>query len=81
LSGEFDVVLLDEINYCCGYNWITGQEIADFIRNEKPSWVHLILTGRNAPPEVIEVADTVTEMTKIKHAYEQGIKAEQGIEF
>jgi cob(I)alamin adenosyltransferase len=81
LSEEFDVVLLDEINYCCAYNWISGEEIADFIRHEKAPWLHLILTGRNAAPEVIEVADTVTEMTKIKHAFEQGILAEQGIEF
>jgi cob(I)alamin adenosyltransferase len=81
LSQEFDVVLLDEINYCCGYQWISGQEIADFICNEKPAWVHLILTGRNAAPEVIKIADTVTEMTMIKHAFQQGIKAEQGIEF
>ena len=80
-SGEFDMVLLDEINYCCGYNWISGGEIAQFIREEKPAWLHLLLTGRNAPPEVIELAHTVTEMTKIKHAFEQGIKAEQGIEF
>ncbi len=80
-SGEFDVVLLDELNYCCGYNWISGQEIADFLVNEKPSWVHVIITGRNAAAEVIAIADTVTEMTKIKHAYEQGVKAEQGIEF
>jgi cob(I)alamin adenosyltransferase len=80
-SGEYDVVLLDEINYCCGYGWISGQEIADFIRQHKPAWMHLILTGRNAAPEVIACADTVTEMIKIKHAYEQGIKAEQGIEF
>lgn len=81
LSEKFDVVLLDEINYCCGYNWISGQEIADFMVNEKPPWMHVILTGRNAAPEVLEIADTVTEMTKIKHAYEKGIKAEQGIEF
>jgi cob(I)alamin adenosyltransferase len=81
LTEEFDVVVLDEINYCCGYNWISGEEIADFIRNHKPRWLHLILTGRNAPPEVIACADTVTEMGKIKHAYEQGILAEQGIEF
>ncbi len=81
LSQVFDVVVLDEINYCCGYNWITGEEIAGFILNHKPRWLHLILTGRNAPAEVIEIADTVTEMTKIKHAYEQGILAEQGIEF
>lgn len=81
LSGKFDLVVLDEINYCCGYQWIGGQEIADFIRQEKPSWVHLVLTGRNAAPEVIAVAHTVTEMHKIKHAYQQGIKAEQGVEF
>jgi cob(I)alamin adenosyltransferase len=74
-SEAFDVVVLDEINYCCGYNWITGEEIADFISN------HLILTGRNAPPEVVAIANTVTEMTKIKHAFDEGILAEQGIEF
>ena len=80
-SAEFDVVLLDEINYCCGYNWISGQEIATFISDHKPKWQHLILTGRNAPSEVIAIADTVTEMTKIKHVFDRGIKAEQGIEF
>lgn len=81
LSEKFDVVLLDEINYCCGYGWISGQEIADFIRNEKPKWLHLILTGRNASPEIIEVADTVTNMTQIKHVFTTGVKAEQGIDF
>lgn len=81
LSEAYDLVLLDEINYCCGYQWISGQEIADFITYEKPAWMHLILTGRNAASEVIEVAHTVTEMQPIKHAFKQGIKAEQGIEF
>ena len=81
LSEAYDFVLLDEINYCCGYHWISGQEIADFIRNEKPPWLHLVLTGRNAAPEVIEAADTVTEMIQIKHVFSQGIKAEQGVEF
>jgi cob(I)alamin adenosyltransferase len=81
LSAEFDVVVLDEINYCCGYQWISGQEIAEFIAQHRPSWMHLILTGRNAASEVIAIADTVTEMTMIKHAYQRGIKAEQGIEF
>jgi cob(I)alamin adenosyltransferase len=80
-SRKYDLVVLDEINYCCGYGWIGGDEIADFIRREKPAWMHLILTGREAPPEVIEVADTVTEMRKLKHAFEAGIKAEQGLEF
>ncbi|OQW78754.1 MAG: cob(I)yrinic acid a,c-diamide adenosyltransferase [Proteobacteria bacterium ST_bin11] len=81
LSEEFDLVILDEINYCCGYGWISGQEIADFIKNDKPDWLHLVMTGRNAAPEVIDVANTVTEMTRIKHAFETGIKAEQGVEF
>lgn len=80
-SNIFDVVVLDEINYCCGYNWISGREIADFLSHHKPSWQHVILTGRNAPPELIAVANTVTEMTQVKHAFETGIKAEQGIEF
>jgi cob(I)alamin adenosyltransferase len=81
LSEEFDLVLLDEINYCSGFGWISGQEIAEFINNSKPEWMHLILTGRDAPEEVIEAADTVTEMTKIKHAFDSGILAAQGVEF
>lgn len=81
VSGKFDLVVLDEINYCTGYGWITGTEIARFIREQKPAWLHLVLTGRNAAAEVIEVADTVTEMRAVKHAFERGIKAEQGVEF
>ncbi len=81
LSEAFDLVVLDEINYCCGYGWISGREIADFILEQKPAWLHLVLTGRNAAPEVIEAADTVTEMRPIKHAFKAGIKAEQGVEF
>ncbi len=80
-SRQYDLVVLDEINYCCSYGWITGAEIAAFIRSEKPPWMHLILTGRDAPAEVIEAADTVTEMHKLKHAFDSGIKAEQGVEF
>jgi cob(I)alamin adenosyltransferase len=80
-SGDYDLVLLDEINYCCGYQWLTGNEIAEFITLEKPEWMHIILTGRNAAPEVVEIAHTVTEMQSVKHAFSQGIKAEQGIEF
>ncbi|MCU7946194.1 MAG: cob(I)yrinic acid a,c-diamide adenosyltransferase, partial [Candidatus Thiodiazotropha sp. (ex Cardiolucina cf. quadrata)] len=80
-SHQYDLVVLDEINYCCKYGWISGQEIANFIQQEKPSWMHLILTGQGAPAELIDIADTVTEMRKIKHAFEQGIHAEQGMEF
>ena len=81
LSEKFDLVMLDEINYCSGYGWINGAEIADFITADKPRWMHLIMTGRNAPKEVINVADTATEMTKLKHAYDSGIIAAQGVEF
>lgn len=80
-SADYDLIVLDEINYCCGYQWLSGQEIADFLRQEKPSWMHVVLTGRQAADEVIELADTVTEMTLIKHAFQKGIKAEQGVEF
>jgi cob(I)alamin adenosyltransferase len=81
LSEKYDLVVLDELNYCSSYNWIEGQDIADFVKNQKPKWMHLIITGRNASAEVIEVADTVTEMKMIKHAFENGIKAQQGVEF
>jgi cob(I)alamin adenosyltransferase len=80
-SEKFDLVVFDEINYCASYGWISGAEIAQFIREEKPTWMHIILTGRNAAPEVIDVADTVTEMTMVKHAFKNDIKATQGIEF
>ena len=81
LSEQYDLVVLDELNYCTSYDWIDGQEIADFVKNQKPKWMHLIITGRNASAELIEVADTVTEMKMIKHAFENGIKAQQGVEF
>ncbi|WP_424948352.1 cob(I)yrinic acid a,c-diamide adenosyltransferase [Candidatus Spongiihabitans sp.] len=81
LSKKFDLVLLDEINYCSGYGWISGEEIAEFIKTQKPKWLHLLLTGRDAPQAIIDAANTVTEMTKIKHAFDEGILAAQGVEF
>lgn len=80
LSQAYDLVVLDEILYCCSYGWISGNEVVSLI-DRKPPWLHLILTGRGAPPEVIASADTVTEMRCIKHAFQQGIQAQQGIEF
>lgn len=80
-SEEFDLVMLDEINYCSGYGWLPGEEIAAFIREQKPPWLHLILTGRDAPAALIEAADTATEMKKLKHAFDHGILAAQGVEF
>ena len=80
-SARFDLVVLDEINYAIGYGWLSGEEVANFIQAEKPPPTHLVLTGRNAPPELVAVADTVTELGVVKHAFEQGIKAVKGIEF
>ncbi|MDX8413551.1 MAG: cob(I)yrinic acid a,c-diamide adenosyltransferase [Mariprofundales bacterium] len=81
-SHNYDLIVWDEINYCTGYGWISGDEVAHFIQENKPEWMHLVLTGRNAAPEVIAVADTVTEMRMVKHAYKgKGIKAQQGVEF
>ena len=81
-SGGFDVVLLDEFTYPLHYGWLDKAEVIRWIRDHKPPKMHLIITGRYAPPELVELADLVTEMTPIKHPFkEQGIKAQKGIEF
>lgn len=80
LSGQYQVLILDEILYALKYQLV---ELADILRliEQKPQGLHLVLTGRAAPPEIIERADLVTEMNAIKHPYEQGIPAQKGIEF
>jgi len=80
LSGEWDLVVLDEINYAIGYQMLDAAEVADALRN-RPEMVHVILTGRNAHPLLVELADTVTEMREVKHAYQKGILAQRGIEY
>jgi cob(I)alamin adenosyltransferase len=78
-SGEFKMVLLDEITYPINYGWIDIEEVASAIR-ERPEHVNVIATGREAPAGLIDVADTVTEMTKVKHAFDRGIRAKRGID-
>lgn len=78
-SGEYFLVVLDEITYPLIYGWLPLAEVVEVLRN-RPKEVHVILTGRDCPPEIVEIADTVTEMRKIKHAYEAGIPAQRGIE-
>ena len=80
LSGDWDLVVLDEINYAIGYHMLAPEAVADVLRR-KPEMTHVILTGRNAHPLLVELADTVTEMREIKHAYQKGILAQRGIEF
>lgn len=80
LSGNYDVVILDEINYALSYGFLPVADIVEFLQ-KKPPMLHVILTGRDAKPEIVEIADLVTEMRQIKHPFEQGISAQKGIEF
>jgi len=80
LGGEWDLVILDEINYAISYGMLDPAKVADVLKR-KPDLVHVILTGRSAHPTIIEVADTVTEMREVKHAYQKGIMAQRGIEY
>ena len=77
---KYDLVILDEINYVLGYGFLNTKEVVDFLK-KKPEELHLVLTGRNAPKELIEVADLVTEMKEVKHPFQKGIIAQRGIEF
>jgi cob(I)alamin adenosyltransferase len=79
-GGEYQLVVLDEITYPMTYGWIAGDEVIAAIR-ERPEHVNIVATGRNASTALIEVADTVTEMVKVRHAYDRGIKARRGIDF
>jgi cob(I)alamin adenosyltransferase len=79
-SGAWDLVILDEINYAISYGMLDAAKVVETLKN-KPHMVHVILTGRNAHPTIIELADTVTEMRQVKHAYEKGVMAQRGIEY
>jgi cob(I)alamin adenosyltransferase len=79
-DGKHRLVILDELTYLCTWGWIDTAEVVDALRN-RPDDVNIIVTGRDCPTEIIEIADTVTEMRKIKHAYDQGITAKKGIEY
>jgi cob(I)alamin adenosyltransferase len=80
LSGLWDLIILDEINYAITYKMLDPEKVAAVLRR-KPEMVHVILTGRNAHPTIVELADTVTEMHEVKHAYTKGIEAQLGIEY
>ena len=80
LSGKWDLVVLDEINYAISYGMLDPAKVVDALK-QKPEMVHVILTGRNAHPTIVELADTVTEMRQVKHAYEKGVEAQRGIEY
>ena len=75
------MVLLDEINIALRYEYLDLEEVLEFLVEEKPPMTHVVLTGRNAKDELIEIADLVTEMGQVKHPFRAGIKAQKGVEF
>ena len=80
MSGQWDLVILDEINYAISYGMLDPMKVVELLKR-RPEMVHVILTGRNAHPTIVELADTVTEMRQVKHAYEKGVLAQRGIEY
>jgi len=75
------MVLLDELNIVLRYEYLPIEDVLNFLRDEKPTDKHVVITGRNAHASLIEMADLVTEMTLIKHPFRQGVKAQKGVEF
>ncbi|ANP85953.1 MULTISPECIES: cob(I)yrinic acid a,c-diamide adenosyltransferase [Rhizobium] len=75
------MVLLDEINIALRYDYLDINDVVTFLKNEKPAMTHVVLTGRNAKEELIEIADLVTEMELVKHPFRSGIKGQPGVEF
>lgn len=81
-SGGYDVFLLDEFTYLMHFGWVDTTEVVTWLRENKPERLHVVITGRDAPPAFVEFADLVTEMKLVKHPFrDQGIRAQPGIEF
>ena len=79
-SGDYDLVILDELTYTVSFGWVPVDDVVAGVLARHPR-TNVIITGRDAPAELIEIADTVTEMRMVKHAYQQGITARRGIEY
>jgi len=80
LKGEDDIVIIDEINVVMSLGYLSPKSVIDVI-NKKPKWMTVFLTGRNAPDEIIEFAELVTEMKEIKHPFQKGVAAQPGVDF
>jgi cob(I)alamin adenosyltransferase len=79
-AGEHQLVILDEVTYTMRFGWVRTDDVVDTITN-RPATVNVILTGRDAPQEIVAIADTVTEMRMVKHIFERGVPAMKGIDF
>jgi cob(I)alamin adenosyltransferase len=81
-GGQYDVIVLDEFTYLLHFGWLDTAQVIGWLRENKPPMLHLVITGRDAPPELVDYADLVSEVRVVKHPYEdQGIKAQKGVEF
>ncbi|GAB4504942.1 MAG: cob(I)yrinic acid a,c-diamide adenosyltransferase [Anaerolineales bacterium] len=81
VSGNYDLIVLDEFTYPLHYGWLDTAEVLRWLSANRPPGLHLVITGRYAPQELISAADLVTEMKLVKHPYQQGVRAQAGIEF
>ncbi len=79
-EGKHELVVLDEVTYPMNWEWIDGAAVVEAIR-DRPKHVNIVATGRDAPEALVAVADTVTEMVKVKHVYDRGIRARRGLDF
>lgn len=79
-AGDYDLVVLDEVTYPMNWGWIPADEVIRSIQ-QRPAHVNVVATGRSAPAQLVEIADTVTEMRKVRHAYDRGIGAKRGIDY
>jgi cob(I)alamin adenosyltransferase len=80
LSGNYDLIVLDEMTYVFKYGWLPWEEVRDTL-DARPAGMHIVVTGRYAPAELVAYADTVSEIAEVKHHYQAGVKAQKGIEF
>ena len=79
-SGDYDLLILDELTYSITYGWVPVEDVVAGVTARAPK-TNVVITGRNAAPELVELADTVTEMRKVKHIFDTGVKAKKGIEY
>lgn len=79
-SGEYGMVILDEFSYPLQFGWIAVDEVLQALR-DRPAGMHVVITGRDVPQDIIDSADLVTEMREVKHPYRQGVKAQPGVEY
>ena len=80
-SASYDLIVLDEFTYPLHFGWLDTGEVIDWLKANRPAEMHLVITGRNAPGELVDFADLVTEMEAIKHPFQEGVAAQPGIEF